>query len=301
MSDTQNVRDRMEQYASYLPSKETRLGYLFWLSRPRFWLYLGGPVIVGATYAAGSLGELFTPLNIALLAFFTVPANVFLYGVNDAFDADIDEVNPKKEDKEVRFRDDVYVMMVVIFSGVAGGLFIFTIPPIASQVLAAWYLLAIQYSAPPLRFKTKPFLDSVSNGLYILPGVIAFTAVAGELPPTMAIVGGWLWTMGMHTFSAIPDIEPDREAGIKTTATVLGKKRTYVYCAACWLGAAAAFTQVHVLFGALLLLYPVLVFGIAWSGIDVDDAYWWYPAINTLIGMTMTLGGLWVLIFGYGG
>jgi len=301
MSESTTVRDRMERFASYLPTKETRLGYLFWLSRPRFWLYLGGPVIVGATYAAGSLGELFTPVNVALLAFFTVPANVFLYGINDAFDADIDEVNPKKEDKEVRFRDDIWVMLVVIFSGVTGGLFIFLVPPIGAQVLAVWYLLAVEYSAPPLRFKTKPVLDSFSNGLYILPGVVAFTAVAGELPPTMAIVGGWLWTMGMHTFSAIPDIEPDREAGIRTTATVLGKKRTYVYCAVCWLAAAAAFTTVHVAFGALLLLYPVLVFGIAWSGIDVDDAYWWYPAINTLIGMTMTLGGLWVLIFGYGG
>jgi 4-hydroxybenzoate polyprenyltransferase len=301
MSDSAlDVTDRVERYAQYLPSEDTRLGYLFWLSRPRFWLYLGGPVIVGATYAASSVGDLFTPMNVALLAFFTVPANVFLYGVNDAFDADVDEVNPKKDDKEVRYRDDVWVMLAVVFSGAVGGLFVVTpISPVAKQVLAAWYLLAVEYSAPPLRFKTKPFLDSISNGLYILPGVVAFTAVAGELPPTLAIVGGWLWTMGMHTFSAIPDIEPDREAGIRTTATVLGKERTYVYCAVCWLAAAASFSQVHVLLGGLLLLYPMLVFGIVRSSIDVDDAYWWYPTINTLIGMTMTIGGLWVLVFGF--
>jgi 4-hydroxybenzoate polyprenyltransferase len=236
-----------------------------------------------------------------LLAYFTVPANVFLYGVNDAFDADIDEANPKKDEQEVRYRDDIWVVIAVAMSGALGGMFIFLLPSAGTQALALWFLLAIEYSAPPLRFKTMPLLDSISNGLYILPGVIAFTAVAGELPPILAIVAGWLWTMGMHTFSAIPDIEPDREAGIRTTATVLGKRRTYYYCAACWLAAAAAFSQVHVLFGALLLLYPVLVFGIAFSGIDVDDAYWWYPAINTLIGMTMTMGGLWVLLFGYGG
>jgi 4-hydroxybenzoate polyprenyltransferase len=210
-------------------------------------------------------------------------------------------VNPKKEDKEVRYRDDIWVMMAVIFSGTAGCLFIFVLPPLASQVLTVWYLLAIQYSAPPLRFKTKPLLDSVSNGLYILPAVIAYTAVAGELPPTLAIVAGWLWTMGMHTFSAIPDIEPDREAGIKTTATVLGKRNTYVYCALCWLAAAVTFWQVHPFFGGVLVVYPTLVFGIAYSNIDVNDAYWWYPAINTLTGMAMTLVGLWVLIFGYGG
>jgi 4-hydroxybenzoate polyprenyltransferase len=300
MSDNA-VRTRLKSVAGYLPSEETRLGYLFWLSRPRFWLYLGGPVIVGATFAADSVAELFSPIAVLLLAYFTVPANVFLYGVNDAFDADIDEANPKKDEQEVRYRDDIWVVIAVAMSGALGGMFIFLLPSAGTQALALWFLLAIEYSAPPLRFKTMPLLDSISNGLYILPGVIAFTAVAGELPPILAIVAGWLWTMGMHTFSAIPDIEPDREAGIRTTATVLGKRRTYYYCAACWLAAAAAFSQVHVLFGALLLLYPVLVFGIAFSGIDVDDAYWWYPAINTLIGMTMTMGGLWVLLFGYGG
>ncbi len=300
MSDSA-ATNRLESVTSYLPSEESRLGYLFWLSRPRFWLYLGGPVIVGATYAAGSVAELFSPIAVVLLAYFTIPANVFLYGINDAFDADVDETNPKKEEKEVRYRDDIWIIMAVTLSGALGGMLIFLLPSVGTQVLALWFLLAIQYSAPPLRFKTKPLLDSISNGLYILPGLIAFAAVAGKLPPFLAIVGGWLWTMGMHTFSAIPDIEPDREAGIRTTATVLGRRRTYYYCAVCWLAAAAAFSQVHILFGGLLLLYPVLVFGIAFSGIDVDDAYWWYPAINTLIGMTMTMGGLWVLLFGYGG
>jgi 4-hydroxybenzoate polyprenyltransferase len=296
-----DVRTRLEAVAEYLPSEETPLGYLFWLSRPRFWLYLGGPVIVGTTYAADSVPELFGPVPVLLLAFFTVPANVFLYGVNDVFDADVDAVNPKKEDKEVRYRGSRWVVAVVVACGLLGLAFVPVVPRTAAAMLGLWYFLSIEYSAPPLRFKTKPLLDSVSNGLYILPAVVAFTAVAGELPPTTAIVAGWLWTMGMHTFSAIPDIEPDREAGIRTTATVLGKKRTYGYCALCWLAAAVIFWQVHPFFGGLLVVYPALVFGIARSNIDVDDAYWWYPAINTLTGMAMTLAGLWVLVMGYGG
>lgn len=287
--------------ADYLPADDTRLGYLFWLSRPRFWLYLGGPVIVGATYGAETLDAVFAPLPVALLVFFTVPANVFLYGVNDVFDVDLDELNPKKDDREVQFRGSRWAVAVILLSGGLGVAFVPVLGRAATLSLLAWYALAIEYSAPPLRFKTTPLLDSVSNGLYILPGVVAFAAVAGALPPTAAIVGGWLWTMGMHTFSAIPDIEPDRTAGIRTTATVLGRQRTYLYCAGCWLAAAAAFALVHVLLGVLLLLYPVLVFTIAWSNVDVHDAYWWYPVINTLTGMTMTLGALWGLVFGYGG
>ncbi|TKX77983.1 lycopene elongase, partial [Halorubrum sp. SD626R] len=68
------------------------LRYLLVLSRPRFWLYLAGPVAVGVTYGIGDVSGLFTPVTVGLAAYFLVPANVHLYGVNDAFDADIDEL-----------------------------------------------------------------------------------------------------------------------------------------------------------------------------------------------------------------
>jgi len=35
-----------------------QLRYLLKLSRPRFWLYLAGPVIVGVTYGAGTTADL---------------------------------------------------------------------------------------------------------------------------------------------------------------------------------------------------------------------------------------------------
>ncbi len=89
-----------DRITAVIPPKETLVGYLLRLSRPRFWLYLGGPVIVGVSYAADGPGELFSPLAIALFLYFTIPGNVFLYGVNDIFDADIDEHNPKKDEAE---------------------------------------------------------------------------------------------------------------------------------------------------------------------------------------------------------
>ncbi|WEL18337.1 Lycopene elongase/hydratase (dihydrobisanhydrobacterioruberin-forming) [Halorhabdus sp. SVX81] len=276
-----------------------RLRYLLVLSRPRFWLYLAGPVVIGVVYAAGSRGDLITPLSVALFAYFLVPANVFLYGVNDVFDADIDTENPKKDEgPEVRFSGERWVLAVVIGSGLLAVPFALVVGPAGKVTLAAFLVLAVEYSAPPFRFKTTPGLDSLSNGLYVLPGVLAFTAVAGELPPTPAIVGGWLWTMAMHTFSAIPDIEPDRRAGIATTATVLGQRRTYAYCGIVWALAAGAFALIHPLLGATLAVYPLLQVGIAVSGVAVDRAYWWFPAINTVVGMALTMGYLWRLLYG---
>ena len=281
-----------------LPSESTPTGYVLRMSRPRFWLYLAGPVVVGVAYAASSRWELFAPTAVALFAYFLLPANVFLYGVNDVFDADIDDENPKKEEREVRYRGDRLVPALVIATGLLGVAFLPLLSPAGDAAMVAFLLLAVEYSAPPLRFKTTPLLDSVSNGLYVLPGVVAYAALAGEAPPVAAVAGGWLWAMGMHTFSAVPDIEPDRRAGIRTTATVLGEGRTYAYCAGCWLAAAAVFGTVHPFFAAVLGGYPLFVAGIVAADVDVDRAYWWFPAVNTVAGMSLTLAALWVMIYG---
>ncbi|MCU4717820.1 prenyltransferase [Halapricum hydrolyticum] len=285
-----------DRFGGVLPSEESSLGYLFWLSRPRFWLYLAGPVIVGVAYAASTPRALFSPLAVALFAYFLVPANVFLYGINDVFDADIDEANPKKDEKEVRYRGDPLVILAVFAAGGLGVLLVLFLNAEAIAPIGLFYLLAIEYSAPPLRFKTTPLLDSLSNGLYALPGIAAYAAVAGQYPPLAAMVGGWLWTMAMHTFSAIPDIEPDREAGIRTTATLLGKEWTYAYCALVWLGAAVAFGVVHPFLGGVLGVYPLIAIAITRSEVAVDRAYWWFPAINTVVGAVLTMAALWVML-----
>ena len=293
MSDT-GLRTRLD---SLLPSEESTLGYLFWLSRPRFWLYLAGPVVVGVAYAADSPSELFSPLAIALFAYFLVPANVFLYGINDVFDADIDQANPKKDDKEVRYEGGPLVIAAVFGCAAVGLALIPFLDAAALFPLGLFYLLATEYSAPPLRFKTTPILDSLSNGLYALPGIAAYGAIEGAYPPAAAIAGAWLWTMAMHTFSAIPDIEPDREAGIRTTATLLGQQRTYAYCTLVWAAAAVAFALVHPFLGGVLASYPLLVVAIAGADIPVDRAYWWYPAINTVVGAILTMAALWVTLY----
>ncbi|WP_259535145.1 prenyltransferase [Halalkaliarchaeum sp. AArc-CO] len=273
-----------------------RLSYLITLSRPRFWLYLAGPVVVAVAFGATTVSELFTVETVLLAVYFLVPANVLLYGVNDVFDAEIDAVNPKKEAREARWTGDWFVLLVVIASGLLGvGLFAIT-PTGAWPWLAGFFLLAVGYSVPPARFKTTPFLDSLSNGLYVLPGIAAYVTVAGGQPPVAGVVGAWLWTMGMHTFSAIPDIEPDRAAGIQTTATVLGETRTFGYCGGVWLLSAVGFGLVDLRLGALLLVYPAAVLVVYRSDVDVARAYWWYPTLNTLVGTVLTLGALWRIV-----
>lgn len=275
-----------------------RLRALVVTSRPRFWPYLAGPVLVGVVYGAASPGELVAPLVLILFAYFLVPANLFLYGINDVFDARIDRLNPKKSGRERRYEGDRIILGVTVGAGVLGVLILPAIPRASVPWVLGFLVLALAYSAPPLRLKTTPLLDSVSNGLYVLPGVAAYVALAGELPPPAILAGAWLWTMAMHTFSAIPDIGPDRRADIRTTATALGTRGSLAYCAGCWFLAAVGFGVVDWRAGLLLATYPMLVIVVTLRSIPVERAYWWYPWINTTVGAILTIAGLWVIVHG---
>lgn len=275
-------------------------------SRPRFWLYTAGPVLVAVSYAAETTADLVTPLTVAAFLYFLVPANVYLYGVNDVFDAAVDAENPKKgggeatnrESPEVRYRGESVTLAAIAVSGLLGVALLSWAPEPAAPWFAGFLLLATAYSAPPFRFKTTPFLDSLSNGLYILPGAGVYAALAGTPPPTLVLVGAWLWTMAMHTFSAVPDIEPDRRAGIRTTATVLGARGALTYCAGTWLLAAVAFGALDPGAAVLLAVYPAFVGVIAALDVAVSRAYWWFPAINTVVGAILTMAGLWGIVHG---
>lgn len=279
-------------------SQETageRLRYLFVLSRPRFWLYLAGPVAVGAVYGAATLADLAEPVLLVLFAYFLVPANVFLYGINDVYDAEIDAENPKKDDggREARWEGQRFVVYAVVVCGALAIPVALLLPRAAWLWIGLFVLLGAEYSAPPARFKTTPVLDSLSNGLYVVPAMAAYATVAGTQPPLLAVAGAWCWAMAMHTFSAIPDIDPDRRAGIRTTATLLGERATYAYCTVIWGLAAVAFGLLDPRLGVVFAVYPVLVAGIGLSSVPVDRAYWWYPTINTIVGAVLTMGKLW--------
>jgi 4-hydroxybenzoate polyprenyltransferase len=274
------------------------LARLFRRSRPRFWLYLSGPVLVGVAFGAPSAAALTGPAAVGLVAYFLVPANVFLYGVNDLFDTDADRHNPKKDERELRYEGGRLTPVAVAASGLLALPLVLVLPPGALPWLAGFVVLAVAYSVPPVRLKTRPPLDSISNGLYVIPGACAYVALSGAQPPLPVLAGAWLWTMGMHTFSAVPDIEPDRAAGMDTLATALGREQALAYCAGCWLAAAAAFALLDPRAGVLLSVYPALVAAVVLAGVAIDRAYWWFPAINTAVGAVLTLAGLWGVLGG---
>ena len=269
---------------------------LFLVSRPRFWLYLAGPVLVGAAWGADSLAALYSLPVLVLFLYFLVPANLVLYGINDRFDREVDANNPKKGDREIVWQRDPTITGAIVVASAVGVATFYVTPVAAWGYLAGFFLLAVLYSTPPFRLKARPVVDSVANGLYILPGTAMYVTLAGVHPPLVALIGAWLWTMGMHTFSAIPDIDPDRRAGIQTTATTVGVRGALVYCVLCWSATAIVFGSIDLRAGALLSIYPAFLLIIHFGSVSIRRAYWWFPALNTVVGAVLTIAGMWEVV-----
>ncbi len=264
--------------------------FLLKLSRPRFWLYLAGPFAVG--YAAGvdSLAEFANFKFIFWLLFFLLPANIFLYGINDYFDDDTDRYNNKKGDKEVLVstKQRQWVKSIITSIFILSFPLSIVLPPVAGGVFLIFLFLASFYSAPPIRFKARPWLDSLSNVLYITPGIMGYFLASQTLPLLSIIIAGGSWSAAMHLFSAIPDIESDKRAGLKTTAVIAGFNKSLLLCFVLWSisGGLMIYNNWLGNLSWVGLIYPLIPIFV-WRSKNqkiINKVYWLFPYINAIVG-----------------
>ncbi|MBK8464560.1 MAG: prenyltransferase [Chloracidobacterium sp.] len=265
------------------------LRFLLNVSRPRFWFYIFGPYIVGLIAGADFPQQLYSPIFLLYGIYFTLPANLLIYGVNDIYDYETDKLNEKKAGYETLVSPDLRPKLwLAIFLTNFAFIDIFFHGNFSVIVSGICFLFfSVFYSAPPIRAKTKPFLDSAFNVLYVLPGAFGYSLITGEFPPAAIIVAAGLWTAAMHAYSAIPDIEADKDAGLKTIATVLGPLGTLAACSLLYLGAAIisfewlGFTSISI-GSAYLILMAASVVSVR-SG-TLFKLYKAFPLINILAG-----------------
>ena len=260
------------------------------ISRPKFWLYLAGPFLLGYTL---QLTNLVSEPNSSVLfkflfgfLYFLIPANFFLYGINDYYDTDTDQYNPKKGSKENKLISQNEIKPFLIISILLSFVYLLTLNNSVSIILMLLFIfLSYIYSAPPIRLKSRPFLDSSSNILYVLPGLIALNEASGILLPWHILIGFFCWTFAMHLFSAIPDIEADSKANLKTTAIFLGFKNSLLLCFFMWTIFSLALIQS---FGYLLaptIIYPLIPIALLINKkLNINKIYWLFPYINGFIG-----------------
>lgn len=309
-----------------------KLSTLFQHSRPRFWHYLYGPMMIWWAYYFSSNSDVFTQtwwsmwflifafifFFLSFVVYFTFPANLFVYWVNDFADYDTDKFNTKKQWYEKVLQTRKSFLFIVFAVQIGYWLlmallyfFVFLLSAKISHfteilsylsdfsliflrifvlVLLPFLLLSWLYSFEPIRFKKRIFLDGISNVLYIITPTILIWLMQWytsfqDISPLfwMWFAAAWLWCIAMHCFSAIPDIASDAKAGLKTTAIFLWKQWSLLYCIAlyalAWILAAQVIGPVWYI---LWLIYCIMVF--LWFYYDLFKIYKRFPYINFFIG-----------------
>lgn len=278
-----------------------RLKWFIQLSRPRFWVYLFGPYIVGIAAAYNQLDYNFVNVGALIIGglFFLFPANLFIYGVNDLFDYETDKNNPKKKSYETliapknrKFFIKVLSVIMIPFVALLSYSFVISNTYIAVWSLVLFLFFGASYSTPPIRAKTKPFLDSFFNILYIFPGFIGYSVVTNSWPSIQIAVAATAWVMAMHAFSAVPDIESDKKAKISTVATVLGKNYTIILCEVLYIASAALTYSYLGIFSFIAGFVYILLMILAYNSkteAELFKIYRVFPTINLLVGALLFL------------
>lgn len=261
----------------------------FWLkvSRPRFWIYLLGPFLIGAALLYRQTGVIPWQLWPWLL-YFTYPANIFIYGFNDCFDYETDVLNAKKQDYEALVPPDRrnFIGTLIAIAHLPFFLLFLGLSALPLALILSFLFLGLFYSSPPLRFKVRPFFDSASNILYALPGFFAYALGGGTVWNPSILIAATLWCMAMHAYSAAPDIEADTKAGLQTIATKLGWRYTVLFCLFLYAMAALLIIPLSPLFGFVAGIAYVFMMAKSYKDGDLllTKNYRYFPIINTLFG-----------------
>jgi len=200
---------------------------LFFVSRPISWPNTAFPFAAGYLVTGGAIDPLFV---IATL-YFLGPYNLLMYGVNDIFDYESDIRNPRKGGIEGMREQRTFhptIAKAVILTNIPFLAVLFVMgDSLSNLALVGLLFFVVAYSIAKLRFKEKPFLDSITSSIHFVgPLVYALTLTNIPVEASPAVLAFFLWGIASHAFGAIQDIIPDRKGKLSSIATFLGAKWT---------------------------------------------------------------------------
>lgn len=205
-----------------------KLKQLFFVSRPISWVNTAYPF--AATYLVAGGLELSIFLVLATI-FFLIPYNLLMYGINDVFDYESDIRNPRKGSIEGAITPRTMHSLIIkssLFLSLPFLLYMFMSGTVISNIILVFSLFfVVAYSAKYLRFKERPFLDSLTSSIHFMsPMLYALSLTSFSKNGLIAVVAFTCWGMASHAFGAVQDVLPDRKAKISSIATVIGAKPT---------------------------------------------------------------------------
>ena len=279
-------------------------------SRPLSWVNTAYPFALG--YLAGG-GRVDAVLAVGTL-FFLFPYNLLMYGVNDVFDHESDLRNPRKGGVEGIVLDPGLHRTMLWVAGLVCVPFVLALlavgNPWSSLALVAVLAAVVGYSAPQVRLKERPVLDSLTSSVHFVgPALVGLLMTGGGIGRTaLVVLAAFLaWGMASHALGAVQDVLADRSAGIGSVATALGARWTVRGAIALYLVAGTLLVTLPgpLRLSALLVLPYALS---AWPLRSLPDAesprahaaWRRFLVLNLLAGTALTIGLLIAALPGSG-
>jgi len=272
---------------------------LFVSSRPLSWINTAFPFAAAYFMTTREIDVVFVVGTL----YFLIPYNLAMYGINDVFDYESDLRNPRKGGVEGALLDRSMhrpTLWAALLTNVPFLVFLLVVGnPLSWLVLAISVFAVIAYSAPGLRFKERPFVDSITSSTHFVSPAIYGLVLAGAVftPQLWMLLGAFfLWGLASHAFGAVQDVIADREADIDSIATVIGARATVrLAVLAYWFaGVLLLFTEWPGPLAAILALPYVVVCAVFWNITDAaaetaNRGWKKFLALNFISGFFVTM------------
>lgn len=245
-----------------------------------------GLFIFAGAFLAGVSGSLLIPL-LALVS--SLSANIFIVGLNQLTDVEIDRINKPTLPLAAGDLSVRQGQWIVILAGLTAVIIAITQSPILLLTVVLSMVIGSSYSLPPLHLKSRPLWAALSIAF-----VRGFVANFGlllyffqELQPASEVP--WMFVTGLSVFffgfglvialyKDIPDIVGDSKYGVRTYTVRLGPER--VFNVGRWLLTAFYLVPIFIaivllpeLGGIVLLVVHLAIVGLFWSrSLSVDVA-----------------------------
>lgn len=202
------------------------------VSRPVFWL---GPIFIfTAGFLASGSKEI---LNILLgFIFITLPMGIIVYGLNDISDRESDKINDRKGGIEgyiLNVHDEKFISKLAFLNAALFSLlYIFLGNCVSSLIIFLILIFSLLYSFKPIRLKSIPILDSLSNGIWMLLIFLLGYSSGGSnasfpIKVTLALFFG---VFAVHAMTTLMDFEIDKKMDDRTIGGFLHKRGTAFLC-----------------------------------------------------------------------
>lgn len=248
----------------YFSEQKRLIHTLTVLGRPRTWFFSYFAFLAGVGLGPVTLSTETTLLGLGIFAVWTAATNQLnAYTDRDEDQVNIpervsmvDDVGPKTL-RNVAFAEFLLSVIAAAWIDLAFG---------ALMILAAF--VGFFYSMPPFRFKARPLGSLASfSGAFGLPlaGGVVLSSPELSIPPIVWLMTYWFFTYG--AVKNLPDYHGDKEAGLRTPATIFDTQRDAVIFAGILLfspfpliAGAVAVGVIQPVYLALLAFAPVVIY-----------------------------------------